>query len=81
MDSIEADYENLRGVLPKGEYQELDNQVLGQLLRTLNPDELKKVTATAATLVATNRENYAQIHEGEQAKIGSITNRWELFNE
>ena len=43
MDSIEADYENLRGVLPKSEYQELDNQVLGQLLRTLNPDELKKV--------------------------------------
>ena len=39
------------------------------------------ITATAATLVATNRENYAQIHEGEQAKIGSITNRWELFNE
>jgi type I restriction enzyme M protein len=44
MDSIEADYENLRGVLPKSEYQELDNQVLGQLLRTLNPDELKKVS-------------------------------------
>jgi len=44
MDSIETDYENLRGVLPKGEYQELDNQVLGQLLRTLNPDELKKVS-------------------------------------
>ena len=44
MDSIEADYEKLRGVLPKGEYQELDNQVLGQLLRTLNPDELKKVS-------------------------------------
>lgn len=44
MESIEADYENLRGVLPKGEYQELDNQVLGQLLRTLNPDELKKVS-------------------------------------
>ena len=43
MESIEADYETLRGVLPKGEYQELDNQVLGQLLRTLNPDELKKV--------------------------------------
>ncbi len=43
MDSIEADYENLRGVLPKGEYQELDNQVLGQLLRTLNPEELKTV--------------------------------------
>ena len=41
MESIEADYENLRGVLPKSEYQELDNGVLGQLLRTLNPDELK----------------------------------------
>jgi type I restriction enzyme M protein len=44
MESIEADYENLRGVLPKSEYQELDNQVLGQLMRTLNPDELKKVS-------------------------------------
>lgn len=29
---------------PKKEYQELDNSVLGQLLRTLNPDELKRVT-------------------------------------
>ncbi len=44
MESIEADYETLRGVLPKSEYQELDNQVLGQLLRTLNPDELKRVS-------------------------------------
>jgi len=44
MESIEADYENLRGVLPKSEYQELDNEVLGQLLRTLNPDELKKIS-------------------------------------
>jgi type I restriction enzyme M protein len=44
MESIEKDYENLRGVLPKSEYQELDNAVLGQLLRTLNPDELKKVS-------------------------------------
>src|SRR3990170_3262084 len=44
MDSIEADYDNLRGILPKSEYQELDNQVLGQLLRTLNPEELKKVS-------------------------------------
>lgn len=43
MESIEADYENLRGTLPKGEYQELDNQVLGQLLRTLNPEELNRV--------------------------------------
>ena len=44
MELIEADYDNLRGVLPKTEYQELDNQVLGQLLRTLNPEELKKVS-------------------------------------
>jgi len=44
MDSIEGDYETLRGVLPKGEYQELDNDVLGQLLRTLNPEELKRVS-------------------------------------
>jgi len=29
MESIEADYENLRGVLPKSDYQELDNEVLG----------------------------------------------------
>ena len=42
MESIEADYETLRGVLPKAEYQELDNDVLGQLLRTLNPEELKR---------------------------------------
>jgi type I restriction enzyme M protein len=32
MESIESDYENLRGVLPKSEYQELDNAVLGQAL-------------------------------------------------
>ena len=44
MESIEADYDNLRGALPKGEYQELDNAVLGQLLRTLNPEELKKAS-------------------------------------
>ena len=44
MESIESDYESLRGVLPKNEYQELDNDVLGQLLRALNPDELKQVS-------------------------------------
>ncbi len=44
MDSIEADYETLRGVLPKSEYQELDNDALGHLLRTLNPEELKHVS-------------------------------------
>jgi type I restriction enzyme M protein len=44
MDSIETDYQSLRGVLPKSEYQELDEDVLGNLLRTLNPEELKKVS-------------------------------------
>ena len=43
MVSIEEAYDSLRGVLPKSEYQELGNDVLGQLLRTLNPDELKRV--------------------------------------
>ena len=43
MESIEADYASLRGVLPKSEYQALDNEVLGDLLRKLNPDELKQV--------------------------------------
>jgi type I restriction enzyme M protein len=40
MESIEADYETLRGVLPKGEYQLLDNDVLGTLLRTFNDPAL-----------------------------------------
>ena len=44
IESIEEDYENLRGVLSKGDYQELDNDVLGRLLRTLNPDELMRVS-------------------------------------
>jgi type I restriction enzyme M protein len=44
MESIEGDYDSLKGVLPKGEYQELDNGVLGQLLRTLDPEELKHTT-------------------------------------
>lgn len=44
MESIEVDYDNLRGVLPKNEYRDLDNAVLGQLLRTLNPEELKHVS-------------------------------------
>lgn len=36
MESIEADYRILKGVLPKSEYHELDNTVLGNLLRTFN---------------------------------------------
>ncbi|MCR4508675.1 type I restriction-modification system subunit M [Pseudomonas sp. 32.2.56] len=44
MESIEKDYVNLAGQLPKNEYRSIPNDVLGQLLRTLNPDELKKAT-------------------------------------
>ncbi|MBU1966148.1 MAG: type I restriction-modification system subunit M [Proteobacteria bacterium] len=44
MESIETDYETLRGVLPKAEYQEVDNAVLKQLLQTLNPEELKRAS-------------------------------------
>ncbi len=41
MESIEADYKTLDGVLPKTEYQELDNDVLGKLLRIFNDPALK----------------------------------------
>jgi type I restriction enzyme M protein len=41
MESIEEDYPSLRGQLPKAEYVELGKDVLGQLLRKLNPEELK----------------------------------------
>ena len=44
MESIEEDYDGLRDMLPKNEYRELANDVLGQLLRTLNPEELKRVS-------------------------------------
>ncbi len=40
MDGIESDYESLRGALPKTEYQELDNDVLGQILRIFNDPAL-----------------------------------------
>ncbi len=39
--SIEEDYDSLRGTLPKNEYQELDNDVLGRLLRIFNDPALK----------------------------------------
>lgn len=42
MESIEKDYTGLTGQLPKQEYRDIPNDVVGQLLRTLNPDELKK---------------------------------------
>ena len=44
MDAIEEDYKALKGVLPKNEYQELDNEVLGSLFRTFNDPALKKAT-------------------------------------
>ena len=44
MEMIEEDYETLDGVLPKSEYQELDNDVLGNLLRTFNDPALKSAT-------------------------------------
>ncbi len=42
MEGIEEDYETLKGVLPKAEYQELDNDVLGQILRTFNDPALNQ---------------------------------------
>ena len=42
MEGIESDYESLRGALPKSEYQELDNDVLGQILRTFNDPALNR---------------------------------------
>ena len=41
MESIEDDYDSLRGILPKSEYHALNNDVLGDLLRKLNPEELR----------------------------------------
>ncbi|ENB4343113.1 N-6 DNA methylase [Vibrio parahaemolyticus] len=44
MESIEKDYKNLKDQLPKQEYNNIPNDVLGVLLRTLNPEELKKAS-------------------------------------
>jgi len=42
MESIEKDYSSLAGTLPKAEYTELDNHVLGELLRIFNDPALQK---------------------------------------
>lgn len=42
MESIEADYETLKGLLPKQEYAELDDGVLRQVLRIFNDPALQK---------------------------------------
>lgn len=45
MESIDADCTNLRNQLPKQECNNIPNDALGMLLRTLNPEELKKATS------------------------------------
>jgi len=44
METIEEDYASLKGVLPKQEYQSIPADLLGDLVRTLNPEELKTAT-------------------------------------
>ena len=44
METIETDYPALLGVLPKGEYQELDNEVLGTLINTFDDAALKRAS-------------------------------------
>lgn len=44
MELIEADYEGLAGLLPKQEYEELDDVVLRQVLRIFNDPELQKAS-------------------------------------
>lgn len=44
MESIEADYTNLRDQLPKQEYRSIPNDGLGNLLRYLNPEGLRKAS-------------------------------------
>ena len=55
MESIEADYASLRGVLPRSEYQALDNEVLGDLLRKLNR---KLVETGAVDVMIAIRSNF-----------------------
>jgi len=45
MESIEEDYEGVKGVLPKTEYQELDKLVLRDLLRTFNDPSLRRTVS------------------------------------
>jgi type I restriction enzyme M protein len=44
MDAIEEDYETLKGVLPKQEYQVLDNVLLGRILRVFDDAALKSAS-------------------------------------
>lgn len=44
MDAIEEDYETLKGVLPKQEYQVLDNVLIGRILRVFDDASLKSAS-------------------------------------
>ena len=44
MESVESEYENLKGQLPKQEYRSISNEVLKILLNNLNPEELQKAS-------------------------------------
>ncbi len=44
MESIEEDYETLKGILPKQEYQILDNVLLGRILRVFDDAALKSAS-------------------------------------
>ena len=52
MESIEKDYETLSGILPKSEYQNIEDDVLGQLLRLLDPKELKQLESESSKQVS-----------------------------
>jgi len=41
MEAVETDYPALKGVLPKNEYQQLENEVLGEVLRIFNDPALQ----------------------------------------
>tara|TARA_R110002167_G_scaffold21007_6_gene76508 strand:- start:7087 stop:9078 length:1992 start_codon:yes stop_codon:yes gene_type:complete len=41
MEAVEGDYAALKGVLPKTEYQQLENEVLGEVLRIFNDPALQ----------------------------------------
>lgn len=44
MEAVEGDYATLKGVLPKTEYQQLENDVLGNVLRIFNDPALQNAT-------------------------------------
>jgi len=52
MSLIEDDYQSLKGMLPKNEYQELNNDVLGRCFAssTIRPSRKQMVTSSAASM-------------------------------